>query len=738
MDSKLIAIVGGIFVIGILAVGVGYAYAGSLESNSNNVALEDVTISPISGDDTSYVGSTKVVRYSSNNSAGVMTYGIAEDAPLTELAGIKLSYEGRSASMPIYSISFTIDTEMFATDSYYKDSIIIKLTRDGKEWTGTGPYVDQVMHTTRWVFNSTSDDGSTTIVASSTPVEYGLIFTITKDQPNTYPHKEKLSTDSYTITIRASTAAPEHYYLYPINNGLGTPSSRIADDSNHKFAPLDPLSETGYIFGGWFADEALTTPFDFTAPVTSDVLAFAKWTPESYQVELTLGGNTTVKSGSLSQTVDFSESMVPVVITADDGYYFPLLYDTSNDQGLTVTRSSAYQITVSGNITGDKALVLPGASVLDIQALAKSVSDVAFDLFYAQGADLKENISEENWWVYTGINCPKSTNRVAIGGYLFEKNLKTSFQVGTDRIYKDMYAWQSVDGKLYVAVPALYSLTNVNTGIVSIQVESTRAIDILLFDSALNEYAYTVEVQQYEGKPAKTASTSDGKSIVLATTDSRTKVNLLGEVEYGFRFDEGFESFSMGLTPGMLYTTYGYVGWNDDTTMGNSMFTRYYKVVSNTGNYFALNISFIYARTAAAYDAVTFDSTDDLTAVTIDAAYSTNFIDGLSQGLDLNGWDLYVDHDGSIKGTVNTYKSSSVNSVYVLVTFDSQGGSHVDPTYVIRKGSLPPPSNPIKLGSVFEGWYIDSQCTEAYDFNSRVMQCLTLYAKWGEETAPGE
>jgi uncharacterized repeat protein (TIGR02543 family) len=76
--------------------------------------------------------------------------------------------------------------------------------------------------------------------------------------------------------------------------------------------------------------------------------------------------------------------------------------------------------------------------------------------------------------------------------------------------------------------------------------------------------------------------------------------------------------------------------------------------------------------------------------------------------------------------------------VYVLVTFDSQGGSHVDPTYVIRKGSLPPPSNPIKLGSVFEGWYIDSQCTEAYDFNSRVMQCLTLYAKWGEETAPGE
>ena len=51
----------------------------------------------------------------------------------------------------------------------------------------------------------------------------------------------------------------------------------------------------------------------------------------------------------------------------------------------------------------------------------------------------------------------------------------------------------------------------------------------------------------------------------------------------------------------------------------------------------------------------------------------------------------------------------------------------------IEEGSkVVKPSDPTKSGYTFAGWYTDSACTQAYDFNSPVAQSFTLYAKWTE------
>ena len=41
--------------------------------------------------------------------------------------------------------------------------------------------------------------------------------------------------------------------------------------------PADPTRD-GYIFGGWFTDEACTQAYDFSTPVTADLTLYAKWT----------------------------------------------------------------------------------------------------------------------------------------------------------------------------------------------------------------------------------------------------------------------------------------------------------------------------------------------------------------------------------------------------------------------------------------------------------------------------
>ena len=64
------------------------------------------------------------------------------------------------------------------------------------------------------------------------------------------------------------------------------------------------------------------------------------------------------------------------------------------------------------------------------------------------------------------------------------------------------------------------------------------------------------------------------------------------------------------------------------------------------------------------------------------------------------------------------------------ITFDTQGGSEVK-SLVLKEGeTITLPSNPTKDGSVFDGWYLDSSYTQAFDSTKRIDSNMVLYAKW--------
>ena len=64
------------------------------------------------------------------------------------------------------------------------------------------------------------------------------------------------------------------------------------------------------------------------------------------------------------------------------------------------------------------------------------------------------------------------------------------------------------------------------------------------------------------------------------------------------------------------------------------------------------------------------------------------------------------------------------------VTFDSRGGSEVDPyTDVVSGDTIDKPANPVKAGFVFAGWYTESD--DEWDFDNDVVESdLTLHAVW--------
>ena len=71
----------------------------------------------------------------------------------------------------------------------------------------------------------------------------------------------------------------------------------------------------------------------------------------------------------------------------------------------------------------------------------------------------------------------------------------------------------------------------------------------------------------------------------------------------------------------------------------------------------------------------------------------------------------------------------------IVVTFDTQGGSTIDPVSLDPGATVvKPKKNPTQKGYVFLGWYTDKAGTKEYDFTAAVTESITIYAKWVDQT----
>ena len=64
------------------------------------------------------------------------------------------------------------------------------------------------------------------------------------------------------------------------------------------------------------------------------------------------------------------------------------------------------------------------------------------------------------------------------------------------------------------------------------------------------------------------------------------------------------------------------------------------------------------------------------------------------------------------------------------ITFDSQGGSAIEPVYVRTGETTEEPEEPTYTGYEFDGWYTDSSCENKFEFGNTLQDSITLYAKW--------
>ena len=77
------------------------------------------------------------------------------------------------------------------------------------------------------------------------------------------------------------------------------------------------------------------------------------------------------------------------------------------------------------------------------------------------------------------------------------------------------------------------------------------------------------------------------------------------------------------------------------------------------------------------------------------------------------------------------------DAMQYTVTFETNGGSAIQPVLVGGGGVAKEPAAPTKAYFAFAGWYSDSGLTQAFDFNTPITGDITLYAKWTPSPVSG-
>ncbi|WP_179218642.1 InlB B-repeat-containing protein [Saccharibacillus sp. O23] len=171
-----------------------------------------------------------------------------------------------------------------------------------------------------------------------TPTRAGYTFAgWSPTPPTTMPSED--------LTLTAQWKASQYTVIFNTNlEGIPSLSAAAAYGSLISAPPL-PTRE-GYRLEGWYSNSELTTPYDFTVPVTGDITLYAKWTSDvekSYIVSFDTSGGTVIAdkmilSGQAVKTVylPFKAGYLFTGWYVDPSWKIPYNLDTPVTEDLTL------------------------------------------------------------------------------------------------------------------------------------------------------------------------------------------------------------------------------------------------------------------------------------------------------------------------------------------------------------------------------------------------------------------
>ena len=352
------------------AGGIYIAPGGQVTMNGGWIALCTTSLSKEnnSSGSTEYYGSGGV--YISENAGFTMNSGFIQDCT-TEVA--KPSNHITAGGV-VNNGTFTIGTFVNITYGYQS----------------TIPNVPSVYNCENGIFTSNSSFvyGNITnkgTIQRTTPIPNDANL---KGFAGTVTNRGSITGGKFSGEVKNNKLISGGTFLDTVSNGIsatisdGTFSSEVTNKGSITGGTFSGMVKNGQgkITNGTFTGTVENKNNTVLGRISGGDFSKAEITNGRYTVDITIGQNMTIRSGDAKQTGLIVQEMTPVVVTADNGYYFPTDYPVAAKDGVKVTRNSASQVTVSGMPCFNVDITLPAAEA-KTQAAAPSA------VFTATGSD---------------------------------------------------------------------------------------------------------------------------------------------------------------------------------------------------------------------------------------------------------------------------------------------------------------------------------------------------------------
>ncbi|NUU58937.1 InlB B-repeat-containing protein, partial [Paenibacillus agri] len=118
------------------------------------------------------------------------------------------------------------------------------------------------------------------------------------------------------ITLYAKWDINQYKVNYDSNGGTAVVSETV--EYGKKVAEPAAPTKSGYVFVGWYKDQALSDKWNFTADTVpaADITLYAKWDINQYKVNYDSNGGSAV----VSETVEYGKKVVEPAAPTKSGY----------------------------------------------------------------------------------------------------------------------------------------------------------------------------------------------------------------------------------------------------------------------------------------------------------------------------------------------------------------------------------------------------------------------------------
>ena len=491
-----------------------------------------------------------------------------------------------------------------------------------------------------------------------------------------------------------------HNWVLSFNPDNGEPA--FTQDVEYEGKATEPAApeKTGYTFDGWYLDEA-EEPFDFDTIITSDITLTAKWhvTPHNIYAYLRTGD-------SIGDVLELNEA-------------------TLNRLGLTKYNTEGF-ISI-GTFVSDTLLTQDEYYGFDEdEAFLDVLAELQTKLVPETGVSLDKVGSKINWsWLYQPSDVDdriagyptEDTDGYQLSGSLLLYGAK--FEAGANDVtgmptaaygaYLDYF----VSGESFnlPAAPTRpgydFKGWKIGNAVLTAGAAYTVDEDDMVFTAqweARTDTPYTVEhyLENLDGSYAL-----DTTEPLKGTTD--TTVTAAAKSYDNFTYDS--------TVPGTVAS--GNIA-GDGSLVLKLFYTR------NTYDYTVRHIKQLpdgsYDEANAEVETLSgkFEALAAVTAKDYGSHYPTN--------------------DAGTKQNIKIEKNLTIDVKYDLdnhtLTFETNGGSAIDPVTVRHGNAVARPADPTKDKYTFIGWYVDPEFTEEYDFATVLEADKTIYAKFELTSTP--